>query len=126
MRDTITHSLDQHWFLVFTGGISSGLGGRIHGHDIVPVDTDCFDAVAHASRCNAIALVLFQRRRRDRVPVVPADKNDRTVFRGRDIEGSVEITLRGCALAEIAYDDVGRVFEFEGVGGAHGVRDLGG
>ena len=124
VRDTIRHRFDEHRFLLLGGDLARGLGGYVHRHYVVPVHADRCEPVPHAAGGDPVALVLFQRRSGDGVAVVAADEDHRTVARGRHVESGVEVAFGCGALAEVADDNVARVFELQGVGGADSVGDL--
>lgn len=102
-----------------------------HGKDVVPVHAHRVDAVADAAAGDPVAPVLVQCWRADRVPVVAADEDDGAGARRGDVQRGVEVAFAGGAFAEVAGDDAGgegrvaEALQFEGVGGARGLGDLG-
>ena len=101
------------------------------GEDVVAVDADGVDAVADATARDAVAAVLLQCGRRDGVPVVAAYEDDGAGACGGNVEGGVAVAFAGGAFAKVAgYDsrwEVGVLqgLQFQGVGGAGGLGELG-
>lgn len=132
VRDAVAHRFDQDRFpAVLQRHRPRFLGGFADGEDVVAVDTDGVDAVADPAARDTVAPVLFQGGRGDGVAVVAADEHNGAGAGGGDVEGGVEVALAGGAFAEVAgYDALGEVWvleglEFECVGGAGGLGDLG-
>lgn len=132
VRDAVAHRFDQDRFpAVLQRHRPRFPGGFADGEDVVAVDADGVDAVSDPAARDAVAPVLFQGGRRDGVAVVAADEDDGAGAGGGDVEGGVEVALAGGAFAEVAgYDALGEVWvleglEFESVGGAGGLGDLG-
>jgi len=137
VRDAVGHGFDEDglaWSaapaVVGEGQASRLLGRLVHGEDVVAVHPDRVDPVADPPAGDPVAPVLLQRRRRDRVPVVPADEDHGARARRGQVERRVEIALAGGAFAEVAGGDARREvrvlepLQLQGVGGAGGLRDL--
>lgn len=132
VRDAVAHRFDEDGFAAVGEGHAAGLlGGFAHGEDVVAVDADGVDAVADASAGDAVASVLLEGWGGDGVAVVAAQEDDGAGAGGGDVEGGVEIAFAGGAFAEVAGyyapRQVGVLegLEFESVGCAGGLRDLG-
>lgn len=133
MRDAVAHCFYEDRFAaVFEGHTAGFFCCFADGEDIVAVDADGVDAVANAAAGDAVAAVLFQRWGRDCKAVVAADEDDGAGACGGDVEGGVEIAFAGGTFAEIACYDSGsyvgilKGLKLESVGGAGGLRNLGG
>lgn len=131
MRDAVAHRLNEHWFAaVGERHAARFLRGCTHGEDIVAVNADGVNAVAHATAGDAITAVLLQRWRRDRVSIIAANVDDGAGAGGGNIECSMEISFAGGALAEVAHyysrREVGVLerLQLESVGCAGGLGDL--
>lgn len=132
VRDTVAHCLDKDGTAAVRERNAACFPHRlVHGEDVVAVDADRVDAVAHAATGDAVAAVLFQCRGGDGVAVVAADEDDGAGASGGDVQAGVKVAFACSALAEVAGYDSGRGvgvlegLEFQGVGGAGGLGDLG-
>ena len=97
VTDAVAHRFDEDGLAaaaaIVEGALARGKRGSPHGEDVVAVDADRVDAVADAARGDPVAAILFERRCRDGVPVVPADEDDRAAAGGGDVEGGVEVAF---------------------------------
>lgn len=132
VRDTVAHRFDEDWPAAVRERNAARFPHRlVHGKDVIAVNADRVDAVAHAAAGDTVAAVLVERRGGDGVAVVAADEDDGAGPRGGDVQAGVEVAFAGGALAEVAGYDAGRGIgvleglELQGVGGAGGLGNLG-
>lgn len=102
---TVRHGFDQHRGFLAQNKLSCCASRDVNRQEVVPVDADHRDAVSSPSRRDTIASELVDDRGTDRKAVVPAEEQDGTLFRRREVQGSVEISFTCSPFSEIANAD---------------------
>mmetsp|Transcript_2408 Transcript_2408/g.5099 ORF Transcript_2408/g.5099 Transcript_2408/m.5099 type:complete len:218 (-) Transcript_2408:802-1455(-) len=101
VADSVAHGLDQHGARLLNSDTLSLSRSCRHRQQIIPIHPNRVHAVPFRPAYDAVPPVLVVRGGGDREAVVPAYEEGGGLEGGREVQGGVEVTLGGGAVAEV-------------------------
>ena len=102
---SIRNGLDKCWSLFFDDNLPSLFACVVDSENIISIDSDCGHTVGNTSYSDTISSILIINRCGNSIHIVSTEEHCLTSESGSEIQGGVEITLRGSTFTEIGNGD---------------------
>ena len=119
---TIRHGLDQNWSAMLQNVLSSRPSRDVDSKEVVAIHTHRWDAVASATGCNAVAIVLIFDGSTDGKAIIATEEEHWALSGRSEIQGSVKVAFTGSAFPKEADRDAIFFGQFERVRSAYSLQ----